>query len=180
MTSLRTLLVSVTLALTLAPAGGTYAADQKDAGLAREDRTFVDNALVDGATEIELGRLAQEKSLKGAIKLFGKRMADDHTKAREELKAIIARMEHTPKNSGADRKVIRKLSETSGAGFDQAYASLMVTNHEKAVKLFRRQADKGRNAELQQFAQRTVPTLRDHLGMARELKVQINPDGKKK
>jgi putative membrane protein len=54
----------------------------------------------------------------------------------------------------------------------------MVEDHEKTVKLFRRQAEKGDNAELKQFAAKTLPTLEEHLKMSRDLKNQTK--GKKK
>ena len=60
----------------------------------------------------------------------------------------------------------------SGKKFDHEYGNFMVKDHEKAVKLFRKEADKGDNGELKQFASKTLPTLEEHLKMARDLKAQ--------
>ena len=159
------------LALTLG--FGAYAADKDKkgkGGLSGDDREFVEKALMDGATEVELGKLAQGKAASDAVKQFGRRMVTDHSKAGEELKGIASKVGYTPKHDGPDQKMVKKLSDKSGAAFDREYADMMVEDHEKAVKLFRRQADKGDNGELKQFASKTLPTLEEHLKMARDLK----------
>ena len=45
----------------------------------------------------------------------------------------------------------------------------MVTDHQAAVSLFRREADRGGHAELKTFAGGKLPALEEHLRMAREL-----------
>ena len=59
----------------------TYAADKKtrDEGLSRGDREFVEKAMMGGMTEVELGKLAQQKGTSDAVKQFGQRMVDDHS-----------------------------------------------------------------------------------------------------
>ena len=48
----------------------------------------------------------------------------------------------------------------------------MVKDHEKAVALFQKQAKSGDSPELKEFASKTLPTLQDHLKMARDLSPQ--------
>jgi putative membrane protein len=45
----------------------------------------------------------------------------------------------------------------------------MVEDHNKAVKLFQQEERSGHNAQLKQFAQKTLPTLEQHQKMAQEL-----------
>jgi putative membrane protein len=45
----------------------------------------------------------------------------------------------------------------------------MVADHQKAVAIFEVEAEKGSNKELQAFATKTLPTLKEHLKMARAL-----------
>ena len=61
------------------------------------------------------------------------------------------------------------MSGLSGAAFDRAYAKEMVKDHTKAVQLFQREADRGTDAGLKSFASSKLPTLREHLEMARSL-----------
>ena len=168
---LRTLFAVLALTLGL----GVYAADRKgkdDNNLSRGDRDFVEKALVDGATEVELGKLAQGKGSSDAVKQFGSRMVTDHSKSGEELKAIVSKLGYAPKNDGPNEKMVKRLTDKSDARFDREYADMMVEDHEKAVKLFRRQSEKGDNPELKQFAGKTLPALEEHLKMARDLKKQ--------
>jgi putative membrane protein len=66
-----------------------------------------------------------------------------------------------------DRKQ-RKLMEKSGADFDKAYINLMVDEHESAVDLFQDGADDG-NPQVQAFAAKYLPKLRQHLEQAEQL-----------
>src|SRR6185312_9909376 len=65
--------------------------------------------------------------------------------------------------------VLKRLEGLKGEQFDRAYLQQLVKDHEKAVALFQREADRGKNAELKQFANDTLPTLKDHLQMAKNL-----------
>jgi len=44
-----------------------------------------------------------------------------------------------------------------------------VKDHEEDVRLFNTQAKEGTDAELRSFAVKTLPTLEEHLNMARNL-----------
>jgi putative membrane protein len=50
----------------------------------------------------------------------------------------------------------------------------MVEDHNKAVKLFQQQERTGHNAELKQFAQKTLPTLEEHQKMALQLSQKLS------
>jgi putative membrane protein len=173
----RTLFAVVALSLGLT----VSAADKKsrDDGLSRGDRDFVEKALKDGMTEVELGKIAQQKGASDDVKKFGQQMVDDHTKSGDELKGIASKVGFAPKKEpGPNEKAVKKFADMKGDRFDREYADFMVDDHQKAVKLFRKQADKGDNAELKQFASKTLPALEGHLKMAQDLKAQTK--GKKK
>ena len=54
------------------------------------DNTWMTKAAQGGMAEVELGKLAQTNASSDAVKQFGQRMVDDHTKAGEELARIAA------------------------------------------------------------------------------------------
>jgi len=60
------------------------------------------------------------------------------------------------------------MSVKNGPAFDAAYASHMATAHQKAVALFQ-SASHSRDADIANFASKTLPTLERHEGMAEEL-----------
>ena len=159
-------------ALALALATGIHAADKKgDGKLSGSDRNFVTTAAEDGHAEVELGKLAQQNGSSAAVKQFGQRMIEDHTKAGKELEAIATKLGMTPpKEPGSKHQAdIKKFSKLTGEKFDREYAEHMVKDHEKAVALFEKQAKNGDAAELKAFASKTLPALQEHLKMARDL-----------
>jgi putative membrane protein len=162
----RTIFAAAALAFSCAG----FAADDK---LPRGDRSFIDKAMQDGATEVELGKIAQQKSSNDAVKKFAQRMIDDHTKAGDELKGIVSKLGYTPKKEGPNQRVLKDFTKKSVKRFDHEYAEYMVDDHKKAVKLFRKEADKGKTDELKQFASKTLPTLEEHLKMAQDLKAEL-------
>ncbi|HWS99100.1 MAG TPA: DUF4142 domain-containing protein [Pyrinomonadaceae bacterium] len=135
------------------------------------DRKFAMTAAMDGMTEVELGRLATERGASDAVKQFGQRMVDDHTKANDELKqwAATAGVTLPTALDAKHQAVVAKMSGLSGAAFDKAYAKEMVKDHTKAVQLFQREAERGTDAGLKSFASAKLPTLQEHLQMARSL-----------
>ena len=56
-----------------------------------------------------------------------------------------------------------------GAEFDKAYAKHMVEDHEKAVKLFENASKNIKDPGLKDFATKTLPTIKEHLEMAKKL-----------
>ena len=147
----------------------TTSHEQKDN---KKDAEFVSKAAEGGIYEVELGRLAQMRGTSGQVKDLGKMMADEHSKANEELKALAAKKNITvPTTMGNDlQKKFDMLSAKSGADFDKEYASMMVDDHETDLKLFNKQAEHGDDPELKSWASGKVPVLEHHLEMARETK----------
>src|SRR5206468_6816160 len=121
-------------------AGGTMAG-----GLAAADRKFVMAAGMGGMMEVELGRAATTHAASDAVKQFGQRMVDDHTKGNNDLMQVATQKGITlptapdPKHQAE----MTKLMSLSGAEFDRAYMKMMVKDHQKDVKEFQAEASKG-------------------------------------
>ena len=153
----------------------TAKADKADGKLASGDRKFVMDALQHGMAEVELGKLASEKASNDQVKQFGKRMADDHGKAGDELKSIAQSKGITPPGEmdSKHKKLHDRLAKMSGAEFDRAYMSEMVKDHRNDVKEFKRQADKAKDPDVKSFAGKTLPTLEEHLKQAEDIDKQV-------
>jgi putative membrane protein len=138
---------------------------------AGSDKTFGTKAAEGGLAEVELGRLATQKASNDDVKKFGQMMVDDHTKANDQLKPLLQQKSMTAPETleGKDKAVYDRLSKLSGDAFDRAYMRHMVEDHEKDVKLFKREAASGSDQELKQFASSTLPTLEKHLQDARQI-----------
>ena len=136
---------------------------------AKNSSSFATNAAQGGMAEVEMGRLASEKASDPAVKAFGARMVADHSKANAELKSLAARkgMQLPAEMNSSQKSEVDKLSKLTGADFDKEYMSTMLSNHETDVKDFETQSKDGNDPDIKGFAGKTLPTLQEHLQMAR-------------
>ncbi|HEY7210083.1 MAG TPA: DUF4142 domain-containing protein [Bryobacteraceae bacterium] len=139
------------------------------------DSHFAREAASGGMTEVKLGQLAQSNGSSSAVKDFGKRMETDHSKANDELKSVAERehLQLPSEANNADQAAYDRLSKLQGTAFDKAYARAMVRDHEKDVAAFEKEASSGTNQQIKDFAQRTLPTLKEHLKQAKEMEKTV-------
>lgn len=132
---------------------------------------FWTQAAQGGMTEVELSNLALQKSQNEEVKRFAQMMVDDHTKANDELKTLAQSKGVTLPTAMTSKQMATKdkLNGLSGDAFDREYMKTMAKDHDKTVKLFQKQADKGTDAEVKTFAAKTLPILQSHQTMARTM-----------
>lgn len=139
--------------------------------MSSQDRNFLMDAAMGGMMEVELGRLAVQNGASDAVKQFGQRMVDDHSKANTELMSLATSKGITlpTELDEKHRAHVTKLSGKTGADFDRDYSKMMLSDHNKDVSAFEKQSTKGADPDLKAFATRTLPTLQEHLQMAKAL-----------
>ena len=158
-------------AVVLTMAAAPIAAQKSTAHKTVSDEHFVTTVLQDGMAEVELGKMAADKAASDQVKQFGRRMADDHSKAGDELKAMAQKKNMTaPGDLDAKHKALRdRLTKLSGEGFDRAYMQAMANGHREAVNLFRTESKSGKDPEIKEWASKTLPTIEEHLKQAQEI-----------
>jgi putative membrane protein len=131
----------------------------------KDDAKFATTAANAGMTEVNAGKMAQDKAVNPRVKSFAAMMVTDHTKAGDELAAIAKTKNITlPPGPDADsQKAADDLAKKSGKDFDKAYVNQMVDDHKKAVKLFEDASKNCKDPDLKAFAAKTLPTLKMHL-----------------
>jgi putative membrane protein len=131
------------------------------------DDIFAKKAAAGGLTEVELGKIAEQNGGSQEIKDFGAKMVDDHGKANDNLKAVAAKDSLTipDKPNEEQQAMIDKLGKLTGKEFDHAYTHAMVKAHIQDKALFTEEIDSAKNPDLKQFAQDTLPVIKDHLSM---------------
>jgi putative membrane protein len=156
-------------------------ADKAMAGGKVADETFVKKAAMGGMAEVDLGKLAVDKASSDDVKKFGQRMADDHSKANDELKTLAQNKHITlPTEPDPHEKAMHdRLAKLSGAAFDRAYMQAMVADHRKDVNEFRMESKSGKDADVKGWAAKTLPTLEEHLKMAQNANTAVGTSGKK-
>jgi putative membrane protein len=106
-----------------------------------------------------------------ALRDFGQRIVKDHTKANQELIKIAARKGVTVPNQPDEKheKMLTELSKLKGAEFDKMAKHQAVMDHQEAIRLFEKASQTLQDSELKAFAQKTLPTLKEHLELAKGL-----------
>ena len=149
---------------TNAVATGGIAVDEADA-------KFTTQAAVGGMAEVELGKLALEKSSNPQVKEFATMMVKDHGMANTELMAI-AKQKNITLPSTVDeehKKKMDDLSKKTGVDFDKAYVDAMVSGHKSTLKLMEDESRDGKDADLKSFATKTAPIVQSHLVMINKI-----------
>lgn len=131
---------------------------------------FVTKAGNGGLFEVESSKLALQKAQRADVKTFAQKMVDDHGKANQELAAEAqkAGVQAPAKLDARHQQRLDKLSAANGPGFDEAYLGAQRSAHRDAVSLFQAYARTGDNADLKQFASRTLPVIQEHERMLKQ------------
>src|SRR5262245_25704861 len=143
--------------------------------LSRADQNFVKEAAAGGMMEVELGKVAADKATNDKVKAFGRQMQEDHGKAAEELKALASSkgVQIPTALEGKHKRTVDRLSKLSGPEFDRQYIRTMIEDHKEDLKAFQREAEKGKDPDVKQFAAKYVPMIKNHLEMAQTTGEQL-------
>lgn len=145
------------------------------ATLDKKDSEFVTKTAQGGIAEVQISQMAQSKSTNADVKKFADRMVNDHTKANDELKSLATSKGVTlPVDiDDAHRKAADELAKKNGKEYDAAYMKAMVEDHEKVVKAFEAESKDAKDADLKSWVTKTLPTIQDHLKMAKETQKKV-------
>ena len=129
------------------------------------DDAFLRKAAQGGMTEVELGKLAQEKGSAADVKEFGSHMVMDHSKADANLKSLAEKKGVTvPATLDAKHQaMVDHFQHLSGPAFDKAYVHAMVKDHEKDAAEFRAESTGAQDPEVKTFATDTLKVIEMHL-----------------
>ena len=150
----------LTLVLAAALAGGCRGNDDKAApppagsgpvgtsGAAADvkssDKDFVRDAAVANMAEVEMGRLALQRSTDDNVKKFAQMMIDDHTRGLNSLKDVASRhlIEMPTQVDEKHHEKAQELGKKQGLEFDREYADMMVDGHQAVVDMLGSRVDK--------------------------------------
>jgi putative membrane protein len=145
------------------------------------DRAFSVVGSIGGMAEVKFGQLASDKAVRSDTKAFARHMVDDHGKANEKLAALAKadKIDLPDKLDGAHQAMLATLKELSGLNFDIEYLTAQVADHQKTAQLMEYEIDSGQDADIAAFAKATLPTVLEHLDMAREALAQARLEAAK-
>jgi predicted outer membrane protein len=76
-------------------------------------------------------------------------------------------------NDPTKDRTYKRLNDKTGAEFDQAFITAMVSDHEKDVKEFEKRAKDSDDTDVKEFAATNLTKLREHLEKARSLSARV-------
>ena len=152
-----------------APAVGQ---DQRQSQLNQEDQSFMEDAIQGSYAEIEGSQLALEKTESQDVREFARMMIEDHGKMVKEATQLATDKGLTPPEgpSAMQTTEITGMRALTGGAFDAMYVNRIgVASHEATVKLFEEASQNVQDPDVKAMAEKTLPKLREHLEMARQL-----------
>jgi len=161
---------SMTTATSATDTSSTGATGGGASTLADSEKDFIMKAAQGGMAEVSSGSLAAQQGTDAGVKAFGNRMVTDHGKANDELRQLATNKGLAlPAETDADHKKKQdELAKKTGKDFDKAYMEDMVKDHEHDVAEFEKMSKDAKDPDLKAWVTKTLPTLQDHLKMARE------------
>jgi putative membrane protein len=135
-----------------------------------KDADFVVNAMAASYAEVEIAKLAQERSADQEVISIAKKLETDHSAIIGELQSLANEkgIEVPSAETNEQREARNKLAEKDPSNFDKELCEVLMDNHKDAVDDFEKRADKTEDPELKSWISRTLPTLRSHLEMIKD------------
>ena len=131
------------------------------------DKNFLRDAAQGNLFEINLAKLALQKSQDANIRKFATQMIADHTMLAREMRPLDRKLgvkEPTGPSLG-DRAKYEELKLKSGTGFDRAYVETMVKDHNDDLKAFIDEEQKTTNPDVKTLVAKGEQTVREHTQM---------------
>ena len=150
----------------------------------QEDKTheqhFIQMASSGNNFEVQLGQLVQQKAQDQRIKEFAQRLVQDHQKAEQQLRQIAQQMgvSLTDQLSPVHQAMLQEFQKKDGQALERAFAFDQVGDHHKDILKYQWQAEHAQDAQLKQYAQQQIPTLREHLQLAEQCAEQFVPEAR--
>jgi len=157
---------------------------ERGAQAAREDRAssispaeeeFMTKAAHANLSEIEMARMALQKSDDIDVREYAKMVQSDHINALTGLTDLMKDQDvPQPKSPPPDAaQDIARASVLTGPEFDREFINMMVADHQKAVEMFREESAATRNPDMKKYVEVVLPKLEMHLEKAQRLQSKL-------
>lgn len=136
------------------------------------DEKFIKETAADGMAEVKIAGLATKKAERADVKEYAQMLVTDHSAANKELDAVAKHkgVDVSAVIEPASAKDFQSLEKYSGKDFDNEFLKMMEANHKKCVSSFESQQKKGKDGELKEFVDKTLPVIKGHLDKVQALR----------
>jgi putative membrane protein len=125
--------------------------------------------------EVEMARIAVEKSSNADVRAFANMIEKDHSAALQDLSELMTHKNVSPPKTleGTTQQDIRRMQTLQGADFDREFINMMVAGHQKTLGMFRDQLTSAQNPDVRDHVEDLLPILEMHLDKALRLQSKL-------
>ncbi len=140
--------------------------------------SFVQKASVSNMFEVQSSKLALQKAHNANVRALAEQMIADHDQVGEEMREAVAEAKEESELNLRPEMVLdkrhRQLMERlqaapEGEAFEREYLAIQTLAHKQAIELFQDYAEHGANDAIENFAEETLPDLKEHLKQVQTL-----------
>ena len=194
MATLRWLLIALfvsapaqVLAQSNVPSGGKTGSESSNAK-AGADTEQGEPVLTEGQTlvklhqanqmEMEAGGMAAARGRSGKVRQYGEQLIKDHRQADISVQAFAKKAgidlgspQNAPPTAGAESKQssMDALRGLSGTEFDRGFLTMMVTDHDAAIRMVRNARSQTQDPQFRALLNKLLPVLQQHRDLAQTL-----------
>ena len=135
------------------------------------DRKFLKKAIEANLGDVEMGRLALEKSTDNEVRHFAIQETEEHDKILDDLKQVAQQLTMSVPDgpSKSALKEMDKLKALSGDAFDQAFLKETVKSHKDEDKSYGDEAANTTSPQLKDLVTQENQIIGNHLQQAQQL-----------
>lgn len=139
-------------------------------------KSFVQKAAQGNMAEIKMAELGIRRAQNDQLKDFARQLHRDHLQASNKLHTVAQQLGVTPEKElkGKHQQELKKLE--SASNFDREFTLAALKDHAHDVALYEKAQSHIRDAQVKQYAEQTLPTLRQHLEKTRTLAQAVGID----
>jgi putative membrane protein len=160
-------------------------AEQQAEGAAGEmkmnaDQHFIKEAAADNQFEIQVSQVVEKQAQDSQVKQLAQRLIRDHQQAQEQLQEVAKGMnvQWSPQLEQWQQDKLQAMQQKHGKHLEMHYVFGQVGDHTSDLLKYQYEASHGENAQVKQFAEKTIPILQSHLEMAQQAAQQWVPEAR--
>jgi putative membrane protein len=155
--------------------GVEAAPEDRTTSLSQSERDFMMEAAQADLAEIDMAQVALQNSGTGDVKDFANMIKIDHTSALEDLTELMKDTNvPQPKSIPVElQQDISRMRSLTGGEFDREFVNMIVSEHQKAIEMFRDQQSTAQNQDVKKYVEDTLPRLEMHLEKAQRLQTKV-------
>jgi len=140
------------------------------------DDQFLTKVAKGNMAEIEIGKFVETRASNPQVREFAAELVKDHQQNQQQVTTLL-KNHKVGTIAGTEEHVkdeINRLSKLQGVEFDREFLNMMIKDHRKDIAEFEMQAKNGKVADINTFAQQSLPVLQKHLQKAENLAKMLN------